>query len=148
MSTQRFLLATAVSALVMLALAWLWHGAFMAEFYVAHTALPREVPLTRMFVFGYVVLAVLMTHLYPKGYSGGSPVAEGLRFGIFIGLLFVLPHGLILYGADGGHTGTLVIVDASWHIVEQGIGGIVIAVMHGRITWGEQADLLIEGKNT
>jgi hypothetical protein len=137
MSTQRFLLATIVSALVMLALGWLWHHSFMAVYYEEHTALPRQVPLTRIIILGYVLLALLMTYLYPKGYSGGNPLPEGLRFGVLMGVLFTLPHGLILYATEGGHTGTIVIVDASWHIVEQGLGGIVIALMHGRFAWSE-----------
>ncbi|MBT7598503.1 MAG: hypothetical protein HN559_26595 [Gemmatimonadetes bacterium] len=137
MSTQRFLLATAASALVMLTLGWLWHDSFMAAFYAEHTALPRQVPLTRIIILGYVLLAFLMTYIYPKGYSGGDPLAEGVRFGMLMGVLFPLPHGIILYGAEGNHTGTLVIVDASWHIIEQGMGGIVIALMHGRFNSSE-----------
>lgn len=137
MSTTRLLLATAISALVMLALWWLWHISFMAPLYVEHTAaLPRELPLWRITVLGYVVLALLMAYLYPKGYSGGDPLVEGLRFGAVMGVLATLPRSLILYGVEGSHTGTLVIVDASWHIVEQSIGGLVIALLHGRFAWG------------
>lgn len=84
----------------------------MADFYAQHTALQREMPLTRIIVLGYLLLAILMTYVYPKGYSGGEPLAEGLRFGVFIGVLYTLPHALVIYGAEGGHTGTLVIVDA------------------------------------
>ena len=112
MSIPRFLLAAVVSALVMLTLGWLWHASFMADFYPQHTALQREMPLTRIIVLGYLLLAILMTYFYPKGCSGGEPLAEGLRFGVFIGVLYTLPHALVIYGAEGGHTGTLVIVDA------------------------------------
>ncbi|MBT3342503.1 MAG: hypothetical protein HN712_13890 [Gemmatimonadetes bacterium] len=135
MSIPRFLLATILSALVMLALWWLWHMSFMATLYAEHTALPRDVPLTRITVLGYFLLALLMAYIYPKGYTGADPLAEGLRFGALMGVLSTLPRSLILYGIEGGHTGTLVIVDASWHIIEQGIGGLVIALLYGRYSW-------------
>ena len=61
---------------------------------------------------------MLMAYLYPKGYSEGSPVGEGLKFGILIGLIWILPLGLIL--------------DAVWHLVEEGAGGIVIGLVYGR----------------
>ena len=137
MSIPRFLLATILSTLVMLALWWLWHMSFMAPFYAEHIALPRDVPLTRITVLGYVLLAMLMAYLYPKGYAGSEPLAEGLRFGAVMGVLSTLPRSLILYGIEGGHTGTLVIVDAAWHIAEQGLGGLVIALLYGRYAWNQ-----------
>ena len=106
------------------------------EHILADPDLPRDVPLMRIAALGYVLLALLMAHVYPKGYAGGAPASEGLRFGAFIGLIATLPRSLVLYAMEGGHTGTLVIVDASWHIVEQGIGGLVIALLHGRFAWG------------
>ena len=132
MSIQRFLLTIALSCLVMATLSWLWHHSFMAALYQEHTALVREVSLMRLVVLAYLLLEVIMGVIYPKGYDGGNPLWEGLRFGALIGVLWTLPHDLVLYATGGNHTGTLIIVDAAWHIVEQAIGGVVVALMYGR----------------
>ena len=70
-----------------------------------------------------------MAYMYPQGYKGGSPLKEGLRFGVVIGLLWILPYNVIMIGVVGTSK-TLVVVDALWHIVEQGVGGIVIGYIY------------------
>lgn len=115
----------------MLLLAWLWHDVLMGEFYRTHSPLLRESPLIRVVLLGYVVLAALMAVIYPKGYEGGRPWIEGLRFGLYMGLLATLPRGIVMYAVDGSHTGLLIAVDAAWHLAEQGAGGVVIALIHG-----------------
>ena len=52
------------------------------------------------------------------GYEGGSPLKEGPRFGIIIGLLWYLPFNVIMIGVVG-KSGTLVVVDGLWRLVEQ-----------------------------
>lgn len=66
--------------------------------------------------------------MFPKGYAGAGGIGERLRFGVIMGLLWVLPHGVVLHGVEYGATGKLILVDAAWHLVEQGIGGIVMAL--------------------
>ena len=73
----------------------------------------------------------MMAYMYPKGYSGGSPAVEGLKFGIMIGIVWVLPHALIRHGAMVSMTGKMLLVDAIWHLVEQGIAGLIIGLIYG-----------------
>lgn len=132
MELRKLILATGLALVVMFALSSLWHGLLMREFYEAHTATLRDVPILRLVGLGYFVLALLMVVLYPKGYDGDSPLLEGLRFGALMGVLVTLPHGLVLYGSEGSHTGTLLLVDAVWHMFEQGAGGVAVGLVHGR----------------
>ncbi len=131
MEVRKLILATVLGLAVMMFLSGLWHGLAMRDFYATHSPTLREVPLLRIIGLGYFLLGVLMAVIYPKGYEGGSPWLEGMRFGMFMGLLFTLPRGLVLYGSEGCHTGLVVVVDAAWHLVEQGAGGIAIALVHG-----------------
>ncbi len=131
MDVRKLILAAVLGLVAMMFLSGLWHGLLMHDFYEAHSPLMREAPLMRIIGLGYFLLGTLMAVIYPKGYEGGSPWLEGVRFGMYMGLLFTLPRGLILYGAEGSHTGLVVVVDAAWHLVEQGVGGIVIALVHG-----------------
>lgn len=131
MDVRKLILATLLGLVAMMLLSGLWHGMIMSDFYEAHSPTMRQVPLMRIIGLGYFLLAALMAVIYPKGYEGGVGWLEGARFGAYMGLLFTLPRGLVLYGAEGCHTGLLVVVDAAWHLVEQGVGGVVIGLVHG-----------------
>ncbi len=131
MEVRRLILATVASWVVMMVLFFLWHGQLMASFYADHAPMMRQTPLLRLIGLGYFVLAAVMAVIYPKGYEGGAPWLEGVRFGLFVGILYALPRGLVSYGAEGCHTGLAVVVDAAWHLAEQAVGGLVIGLVHG-----------------
>ena len=131
MNLGRLVLATVAAMSAMAILAGLWHTWIMAEFYAENTTVAREQPLVGFLLLGHFVLALLMSYVYPRGASGRSPVSEGARFGAVMGLIYVLPHGLILHAVQGTSTATLLLVDAIWHVVEQGVGGVVIGLVYG-----------------
>ena len=131
MNVKKWFLAGLVGFVVMFILSGLWYMLIMDAFYREQVgALLREQYNFIFIVLGYIVMAFLMSYIYPIGYKGGSPVKEGLRFGVLIGLLIWLSSNLILYGA---HNMTLSasLVDSGWHVVEEGIGGLVIALVYG-----------------
>ena len=66
---------------------------------------------------GYLITAAVMAFVFPIGYKGGSGVAEGLRFGAVIGLLWWLPANVVLSGVYET-TVASALVDGVWHIVE------------------------------
>lgn len=81
-------------------------------------------------VIGYLILAFMMSYIYPLGYKGGPFIKEGLRFGVILGLLYTLPRAFILAGVykmplDAN------ILDAVFHIIEMSVGGIVMAKIYG-----------------
>ena len=43
----------------------------------------------------------------------------------------MLPHGLVRHAVQNDGTKTLVLVDAMWHVIEQGDGGIIIVFVYG-----------------
>ena len=79
----------------------------------------------------YIILALIMSYIYPLGYKGKTPLWEGLKFGIIIGILWVFPHGLAMAGV---HETSIIyeIKNMLYHIFEQGIGGIIIGFIYGR----------------
>jgi hypothetical protein len=129
MDFKKYSMAVGGSFIVMSILGWLWHRVILRGFYVEHlpSALPE--PNVLFVLLGFLILAILMAYLYPLGYKGGSPLKEGLRFGVIIGLLWFLPLSVIMVGVVG-KSGTLVVVDGLWRLVEQGVGGIVIGYVY------------------
>ncbi len=52
-----------------------------------------------------------------------------MMFGVFIGVLWLLPFNLVLHGAYNFLTIAL-LINSSWAVVEQGLGGIVIGLSY------------------
>lgn len=127
---KELLLATIASGLGMWLLAGFYHEVLAAAFYAAETGAKHEG--TGIILVAYLVLSLIMAYLYPQVYRGGRAVTEGLKFGILIGVLWVFPHEFAMAGAHGESL-VYVFKNAAWHIVEQGIGGVIIALVYQRL---------------
>ena len=135
------LLTSAVAAFVaMFVLSYLWHAVIMADYYAANTTeLARDELIVPLIAAGYVVLAVVMAYMYPLGYKGGAPMLEGFRFGAVVGVLVWLSTGLV-YTAIWNYPLSTALVDSAWHVVEEGLGGLVIAMVYARGTAGDTVE--------
>ena len=130
MNIKKLIGASLAASVVMQLLGWLWHFVIMGDFHSANMYLtPAAQRSPELVLLGVFVLALMMAYVYPKGYSGGSPVIEGFKFGAIIGVLWVLPHSLIQHGVWVVMSSEMLVVDALWHMVEQGIGGLVIGLI-------------------
>ena len=127
------MLLTLAGGISMWLLAGLWHEIIMAQFYTAQTHATHEG--TGIILLAYLILAALMAYLYPRIYTDGKSVLEGLKFGVVIGLLWVLPHELAMAGAHGELI-VYVLKNAAWHMVEQGVGGMVIGFTYQKLLVG------------
>ncbi|MCK4897984.1 MAG: hypothetical protein KAS38_04375 [Anaerolineales bacterium] len=79
-----------------------------------------------------ISMALIMAYIYPKGYEGGSPVSEGLRFGILIGLLYGIPLTLHFGSLFPISFGALLL----WALIETlktAAGGLAIGLVYGRM---------------
>ncbi|MCK4798022.1 MAG: hypothetical protein KAT05_11600 [Spirochaetes bacterium] len=131
MNAKKMLFALIAGFIAMFLLSGLWYTLIMADFYEANSpSTAFAEPKMQFIVLGYFILALILAYIYPLGYKGGSPVIEGLKFGVVMGLLWILPIGVVLFGVMES-SGILLVVDAIWHVVEQGIGGIVIGLVYG-----------------
>jgi len=130
---KKFVSTTLATGLAMFLLGGAWHMGIMGDFYREHSSNPNE-PILGFIILGYLVLAAIMTYVYPLG-ENKKEVAwmDGLRFGVIVGLIWVTPHAIILIGAEAVAP-ISVVVDGLWHLVEQGIGGIVLATVFRKVT--------------
>ena len=128
MNAKKMFLAVVVGFVVMMVLGLLFHLVIMGDFFKEKMG---GEPMPQYVILSYLILAVLMAYIYPHGYKGGSFVKEGFRFGLLMGLMIRLPLQVLMVGY-GKADWSLVIVEAIWHMIEQGIGGIAIAYMYGR----------------
>ena len=139
MISTKMLYSWLAGAVSMIILGVLWHRVIMGGFYDEQgAAIMREQPNMLFIVLAILILAFLMAYAYPIGFKGGSPITEGLKFGALMGLVAFLPMNLIFHGAfNYPLAGAL--VDAGWHVVEEGVGGMVIALVYGSGAAPEQS---------
>ncbi len=129
MNWKKLSLATVVGGISMWLLAGAWHTLIMARFYA--DAVEADHEGTGVILIAYFVLAALMAYLYPRLRNDGRPAVEGLKFGVIIGVLWVFPHALAMAGAHGESL-TYVFQNTAWHLIEQGVGGVVISLVYRR----------------
>ena len=131
MKTKLFklLISTLAAGLSMWIIAGLWHNLILPSI---NDNIQAHHEGFFLMLLAYLLLALLMAYLYQLIYHKRKPVIEGLRLGIVIGLLWVLPHGLVMAAA---HDTSIIyeFKNALWHAFEQGIGGVIIGLVYGRI---------------
>ncbi|MEE9189636.1 MAG: hypothetical protein V3U16_02585 [Candidatus Neomarinimicrobiota bacterium] len=133
MNSKKMLFAWIGGFVIMFLLSYIWYNLIIADYNaVQYAGVLKETVGMGNITVGYLVVAFLLAYIYPKGYSGGSPGSEGLRFGLVMGLLYTLPAAFINAGAFG-FPFTAQIVGAAYHTVEVIAGSLVIAKIYGEI---------------
>ena len=132
MINQKMLLAIVVGFVVMFGLAGLFHLVIMKDYFEAKVGVASSMMYP---ILSYAILAVLMSYMYPMINKGTSAIKDGLCFGILVGLLCRVPMEVLHLGYGSGDWG-YVITEAIWHSIEEGIGGIVIAMVYARGSGG------------
>jgi len=102
MNKGRWIMAAVVVAIVVTVLESVFHGVLLKGIYEATATVWRpQTEMTRLMPWGWastLVIAFIMVYIYHKGYEGkGSAIAEGLRFGLVIGLFTAIPMAVWLY---------------------------------------------------
>lgn len=123
----RYASCVAAAGFGMWVIAGIWHNLVVPTFYA--DAGRAEHKGIWVLLISYVILATLMTYLYQRGGAPArSRVLNGFAFGGLIGFLWVFPHELALAAAHGDSY-AYVFRNGAWHVIEQGLGGIVIALL-------------------
>jgi hypothetical protein len=89
----------------------------------------EQTPYLAPLFCGVFVAMLAASYIYAKGYDGGSGLAEGMRFGIVVGLLIVGYTVIIGYATMNvgpRHSGLLAVTA----LVEWMIAGVVIGLVY------------------
>jgi len=130
MKFSKFIYAALASFLAMFVLSTVWYLFLMADFFAQHRpAIARESALIQYILLSYLILAALMTYVYQMTDKTGRPAAHGFKVGALLGLIYFFPLSLGFY-AIWQTSAPAFLVDSVWHLFEQGIGGVVIALIY------------------
>ena len=102
MNKTRWVVASIVVAVVVTAIESVFHGFLLRGIYEATAAIWRPyADMARLTPYGWVstlITSFILVYIYHKGYEGkGSALAEGLRFGLIIGLFTAIPMSVWSY---------------------------------------------------
>ncbi len=125
----QIIIASFSSGFLMWVVAGLWHNLILPS---VNDKIEAHHEGLGVMLVSYIILAMLMTFFFiTSKKSKNTRISEGFKIGAIIGILWVFPHGLAMAGA---HNTSIVyeIKNGIWHIVEQGIGGIIIALIVGK----------------
>jgi uncharacterized membrane protein YoaK (UPF0700 family) len=130
MKTQKMLIAILVSFVVMFVLAGVFHLGIMKDYFIQQLGPMSSIQFA---LTSYLILAVVMAYIYGKHWNrSGNLIANGLVFGILMGLMCRVPWEILEIGYGRGNF-NFVMTEGIWHMVEEGVGGIMIAIVYGKV---------------
>lgn len=137
MNKKRWILTSVVVAVVVTVLESVFHGFFLKDLYAATIAIWRpQADMVRLMPFGWLstlFIAFILVYIYHRGYEGkGSRVAEGLRFGLLMGLFTAVPMAVWCYVTWP----VPFILAAAWFaiaMIDMLVGGVLIGLMYKRL---------------
>lgn len=101
LNLRKWLLASLMVFIAIYLLDMLVHGYLLKNDYVryARMFLPQAQMMARMpyMLGGQILFALLIVFLYSQGYTGKGSLLEGVRYGVYLGLLINLPSALMSY---------------------------------------------------
>jgi|GEM_PF-279324 len=128
---KRFFAAWIFSAVTMYGISYLWHGVFLNDF--QKVAYPKDVLLIS-FALIYSVLGLVLSLFVKFLYFQSSTLMRGLLGGIALGFfvyLIAFSLGISLYSTPQWQ---YIAFDLTWQMVEQGVGGMVAALVYSMVT--------------
>lgn len=131
MLSKRFFISWLVSSVAMFLLSYVWHGIFLTDF--SRLTYPKEIFLIFAVVV-YMIIGFLMSKaIDSKTLSARfkrKPVVRGIVAGVLIGIACFFVATVVGISFSTGSKLPNMILDLTWQIIEQGVGGILAGVVH------------------
>lgn len=130
MNVKRFIWASLAVFLAFEVIDTIVHGVLLGKAYQALAAVWRPDMMSMMWIFhaGSLILAFLFTYIFIRGYENKG-LAEGVRYGIIIGLYMNIPYAFYSYAMYPLPL-SLCLKWFVYGMVEFVIGGVVVAAIY------------------
>ncbi len=134
MKTKKFLFAV-LAGLVGNTVTYAILEVFLFKAYIAETIIkPAEASVGGTPIMAFVAvlsMSLIMAYIYPTGYKGGTPLSEGFRFGVLLGLFVAIPYGIffdLMFSIGFMPTLVLILV----YTLEVAASGLLIGLVYGK----------------
>ena len=133
MYQRKFVLAVIAYIIVAFAVAASWHLVFFKDLYDQFGIYTRKEPLIPLGITSMVMQGLVLSYLYPNFFRGGSPLAQGLKFGLLIGVLMAS----IAVFAEASHQNvsslmTWLTFESAYYFLQFGLVGMIIGMIYGK----------------
>jgi hypothetical protein len=129
MMGKKFWLAAIAAFIMYLVLGGIWYAWLMKDWYAANAPSGSMEPNMAWIVIGCLIVGLLFSWGYPRGYQGGAPMKEGMRYGIFFALVL---SAYLFFEYAGGNFGMQVIwVTLIYEVIAGAIIGSVVGKIYG-----------------
>lgn len=129
---KRFVIASITVFLVIQGIDWLVHGLFLSGWYSQITGLWRAnmMDLMWVMVLGSLFFSFMFVFIFTKGYEGKG-IAEGIRYGLYVGLLIFVSGMFGQYAMYPIPLG-LALIWICYGVLEMMVAGAVTAALYRR----------------
>jgi hypothetical protein len=131
MMSKRFFISWIAASLVMFALSYVWHGVILTDFsrlsYSKHLFLFFAALVYLM--IGFVSAKAIDAKTLEKQFKR-KPVVRGMITGAALGIAFFLVATVVGVSFSTGSKLENMLLDVTWQIIEQTIGGVVVGLAH------------------
>jgi hypothetical protein len=124
MNLGKLAIGAVVSTIFIFLLDYVWYMVLMTED-------GREPPDFLWLIIGLLIFSVAFVHIYIKGAEAGTPVQQGMRFGIWATLIMWIPMNLLWYAVIKDHPLNVYLVDCAYRLVQMVLLGIIVAYVTG-----------------
>ncbi len=123
---KKIILSTIASGLGMWIIGGLWHNLVLPS---VNSNVDAHHEGLGIMLIAYFILSLLMVYLYSFFSKTNNSIINGLKLGVFVGIIWVFPHGLAMAGT---HDTSILyeIKNTLYHVFEQGVGGIIISFIY------------------
>ena len=133
MDQRKFFLAAIAYVIVTFAVAASWHLVFFKDLYDQLGIFTRKEPLIPLGITSIIMQGLVLSYLYPVFFKGGSPLMQGLKFGLLIGVLMAS----IAVFAEAGkqHVSSLttwLAFESMYYLLQFGLVGVIIGLIYGK----------------
>ncbi len=134
---KKFILAAAVYIVITMALGMAWHFVFFKELYDSLGIYNRAEPIIPLGFVSMIIQGLVLAYLYPLFYRGGSPIGQGVKFGLLMGV-FLFSVSTLANAAkiQVASMATWLLIQTAFHGVQFLLVGAGIGLVYGRLTRG------------
>ena len=116
------------------AMGFVWHLVIFKELYAKLGIFTRiDDPIIPLGFTAMLIQGAVLAYLYPLITKGGSPIPEGLKFGLLMGL-FIASSAVIAEAAKQRVSSlpTWLIVESVYYIIQFSLSGVAIALIYAK----------------
>ena len=120
---------------VTFAIGFVWHLVLFKELYAKLGIYSRlDDPIVSLGLSAMLIQGAVLAYLYPLIAKPGSPVLEGLRFGLIMGL-FIASSAVIAEAAKQRVTSlpTWLAIETTYYAIQFSLCGIAMAVVYSKL---------------